>query len=288
MIYRSILACVLCVVAFSPTARAEEQAETLEQLRQRYQEARDTAAKIENPDLGSEGFHEKLKVWAEAYQKSQTSARALIPALLNHWMTLPNDSAEVPAVCKEIKTVCKDMAGHPRSEQYSNAKSFFARTAWPLLADNKLTQEQAGLLVKLTEPQLLVRMNDRKARLGQPTEPLGWDVQAAYALALIRSGNDKQSRDEITILHDKVSINYKANPKGSLDYGPEAGEARYRNYIDYLQLCEILHGLQAAISKDHAGATQRIKQARKLRDVLSPEASLLIAEVGRRAEADED
>ena len=288
MIYRYILASVLCVVAFSPTARAEEQAETLEQLRQRYQQARDTAAKIENPDSGSEGFPEKLKVWAEAYRKWQNSARALIPALLNHWMTLPDDSPEAKTVRKEIETVCKDMAGHPRSEQYNIAKSFFARTAWPLLADNKLTQEQAGLLVELTEPQLGVRIYDRMARLGQPTEPLGWDVQAAYALALIRSGNDKQARDEITTLHAKVSINHKANPKGSLDYGPEAGEARYRNYIDYLQLCEILHGLQAAISKDHEGATERIKQARKLRDDLSPEASLLIAEVGRRSEADED
>jgi hypothetical protein len=287
MIYRSILACVLCVVAFSPSARAEEQVETLEQLRQRYQQARDIVAKTEKPHLGSEGFPEKLKVWAEAYQKSQKSARALIPALLNHWMTLPDDSPEVPAVCKEIKTVCKDMAAPP-SEQYNIAKSFLARAVWPLLADDKLTQERAAFLLELTEPQLRVRMNDRKARLGQPTEPLGWDVQAAYALALIRSGNDKQARDEITTLHHKVSINHKANPKGSLDYGPEAGEARYRNYIDYLQLCEILHGLQAAISEDHEDAREHIKQARKLRDLLSSEASLLIAEVGRRAEADED
>ncbi len=284
MTYRSILAPLLCVIAFSPSARAE----TLKQLRQRYQEARDTAAQIENPDLGSEGFQEKLKVWAEANQKSQKSACVLIPALLNHWMTLPGDSPEAKTVSEEIKTVGKDLAGHPSSEQYHNAKSFFARTAWPLLAGNKLTQEQAGLLVELTEPQLLVRMNDRKSRLGQPTEALGWNVQAAYALALIRSGNDKRARDEIATLHHKVSINHKANPKGSLDYGPEAGDARYRNYIDYLQLCEILHGLQAAISKDPEGTTQRIKQARKLRDDLSPEASLLIAEIGGRSEADED
>jgi len=161
-------------------------------------------------------------------------------------------------------------------------------TLWPLLADDKLTQERAGLLVELTKPQLGVRMNDTIARLGRPTEALGWDVQAAHGLALIRNGKDKQARNEITTLHHKVSINHKANPKGRLDYGPEAGEARYRNYIDYLQLCEILHGLQAAISKDHEGAAERIKQARKLRDVLSPEASLLIAEVGRRAEVGED
>jgi len=281
MIYRFILASVLCVVAFLPSARAEE----LEQLRQQYQEARDTAARTENPKIGSEGFREKLKVWAEADRRSQESARVLIPALLDRWMTLSDDSPEAKTVREEIKTVCEDMAGQPRTEQYNVAKSFFARTAWPLLADSKLTQKQAALLVELTKPQLSVRMNDGISRLGTPTEALGWDVQAAYALALIRSSNDKQARNEITTLHRKVSINHKANPKGSLDYGPEAGESRYRNYIDYLQLCEILHGLQSAISKDHEDAMERIREARKLRDVLSPEANLLIAEVGRRAEA---
>jgi len=100
-----------------PPARAEEQAETLQQLRQRYQQARDIFAKTED--------------WGEAYTKSQESARALISALLNHWVTLPDDSAEAPAVCKEIKTVCKDMGGDPLTERYSNAKSFLARAVWP-------------------------------------------------------------------------------------------------------------------------------------------------------------
>ena len=96
MIYRSILASLLCVVAFSPTARAEEQAETLEQLRQRYQEARDTAAKTENPELGSEGFRDKLKVWAEAARatgglvwqagaSSATNKRKLQRAVYEEW-----------------------------------------------------------------------------------------------------------------------------------------------------------------------------------------------------------
>lgn len=287
MIWRFLLTSALCVVAFSTATGAAEQAETLEQLRQRYQQARDVLAKTENPELGSEGFPEKLKVWAAVYQQSQASARALISALLNHWRTLPDDSAEVPAVCKEIKTVFQEMAAPP-SEQYNLAKSFLARAAWPLLADEKLTPKRAAFLVELTEPQMLVREKDRLARLGQSTEPLGWDVQAAYALALIRSGKDKQAGGEITALHHKVAVNHKVNPEGRLDYGPEAGEARYRNYIDYLQLCEILLGLQAAVAGDHAGAARRVEQARELRDVLSPEASLLIAEIGRRAKADED
>jgi len=270
----SILACVLCVVAFSQSARAEAQVETMEQLRQRYQQARATFA--------------KTKDYGKDYRESIESAHKLISALLNHCMTLPEGSAEVPVVCQEIRTVFKYMAGSPLTERYNNEKSFLARAVWRLLADDEPKTEQAAFMVELTKPQMGVRMNDRRARSGKPTEPLGWDVQAAYALALIRRGNDKQARAEITILHDKVSINHARNPKGRLDYGPEAGAGRYRNYTDYLQLCEALHALQAAISNDREGAKKHIENARKLREALSPEATPLVTEVARRVKMDKD
>ena len=78
MIQRSILSCVLCLLAISP-ARAAEQAETLEQLRHRYQQARETAAKTEKPKLGSDGFRDKLKVWAEAARQKRTRLEPASP-----------------------------------------------------------------------------------------------------------------------------------------------------------------------------------------------------------------
>jgi hypothetical protein len=269
-----ILACVLCVVAFSQSAQAEAQAETMEQLRQRYQQARATFV--------------KTKDYGKAYRESTESAHKLIAALLKHWTALPEGSAEVPVVCQEIRTVYKDTAGSPLTERYNSEKSFLARAVWPLLAEDEPTREQAAFMVELTNPQMGVRINDKKARLGKPTEPLGWDVQAAYALALIRSGNDEQARNEITMLHDKVSINHARNPKGELDYGPEAGEGRHRDYTDYLQLCEALRALQAAISNDREGAKKHIENARKLREALSLEATPLVTEVSRRVKMDKD
>ncbi len=105
-------------------------------------------------------------------------------------------------------------------------------------------------------------------------------------MALIRSGNDKEARNEIEILQIKVSRNYKANPEGGLDYGPEAGEGRYRTFVDYLQLCEILSSLRAAIAHDQEGAAQHLKQARGVRNILSPEAGLLLDEIERRVAAE--
>ena len=277
---RFALGVFFTLAVFLPSSAAD----TLEQLRQNYQKARDDYSKIENPEIGSEGFREKLKDWAEAKQTSQESARALVSALLEHWINLPDDKA----VRIEIKAVFKDLAGDSHTEQYSSAKSFFARIAWPLLANNKLTKEQAELLAELTKRPALSRINDLMSRFGQPTEAHGWDVQAAYALALIRCGKEKQARSEISSLHAKVSANYKSNPDGGLDQGLEAGDARLRNYIDYLQLCWILEGLQDAISNDYAGAKERVKQARRLRKNLSPESRMLIAEFGHQGVDDID
>lgn len=253
---------------------AGDQSDALEQLRQRYQQARATFAKTED--------------YGKPYQESIESARKLIAALLNHWVALPEGSPDAGTVEQEIRTVFKYLAGHPHTERYNLAKSFVARTTWTLLAGNKLNQKQAAFMVELTRPQVGVRMNDKEARRGKPTEPLGWDVQAAHALALIRGSNDKQARDEIDILHDKVSINYARNSKGTLDYGPEAGAKRYRNCMDYLQLSEALRALQAAIADDREGAKKHVENARKLREALSPEATPLVAEVAQRVDPDKD
>lgn len=280
----AILICLLLQTGCTSTRNTESAREgaglttpadaQLQQLRQRHNQARATFA--ETQDYG------------EDYQESKDAAHALISALLNHWMTLPEGSAEAPLLKEEIRAVFKETAGSKFTEQHNTEKSFLARTVWPLLANSEPTREQAVLMAEMTKPQMGVRMYDKMARAGQPTEPLGWDVQAAHTLALIRSGKAKEARDEISILHDKVSINNARNPKGSLDYGPEAGEARYRNYTDYLQLCQVLHALQAAIANDHESAQAQLENARKLRETLSTEAAPLVAEVDRRIKADSD
>lgn len=269
----SLLACLLCLVVCSQSADADVQVEKVEQLRQKYEQSRATFA--------------KTKDYGEDYKEKIESGHAFISTLLSYSMTLPGDSSEVRDVYREIKTISKEMAGSSLTERHNIEKSFLARTIWPLLADGEPTSKQAAFMSDLTKPQFSIRMNDRRARAGKPTEPLGWDVQAAYALALVRSGKGQEARNEIAVLHDKVAINHARNPKGKLDYGPEAGAGRFRSYTDYLQLCEALSALQAAISNDRKAATQHIENARKLRETLSPEATPLVTEAARRIKLDQ-
>ena len=259
---RHALTVLMFFMVLSEGMRAEA---SIEQLRQEYHEARATFGKTR--DFGKD------------YRESVASAHALIAALLNHWLNLPDHSGEVSIVCREIKTVLKDTAG---------TRSFLARALWPLLSESKPTSRQANFMAQLIKPQKSINFYDLLSRLGQPTEPLGWDVQVTYALALIRSGNDKQAQKNINLLHRKVSINHTHNPKGSLDYGPEAGTGRYRDYVHYLQLCEVLHALRAAASNDHTSARKHIENARKHREPLSPEAAPLVAEIVLRIEEQKD
>ena len=164
MTHRSILPCVLWLVAISPATRAEEQALTMKQLRHGYEQARDAAAKTEQPKRGSDGFRDQLKAWSEARRKRRDAAHALVPVLLEHWTILQDGSDESAATGKEIRAVYIDIAGKPLTQANSDARSFFADAVWPLLDDNKMSQERAALLVELTEPHLGIRMNDKMAR----------------------------------------------------------------------------------------------------------------------------
>lgn len=279
---KAMSACLLWTCVLTLAASANEPVQTLDQLRERYEETHDVYARTESPEMGKPGFREKLTVWAKARREFNGAAQAFMSALLPHWMKLSDDTAEEVAVRDEIQAVYKGMAGKSLTEHRTNMQSFLVRASWPVLTNEAFSKKKAMVLVKLTDPQFNVRISDGIARLGIKTEPYGWNIHAGHALALIRSGKEWQASEEIKTLHAKVSNLHKANPKGRLDYGPKAGEGRYRDYIDYLQLCELLHGLQAAISSKHEDAAKRIANAAKLRDTFSTEASLLVAEIARR------
>lgn len=93
-------AAFLFVIIFSQRIHAGV---SIDQLRQEYQEARATFAKTE--DYGKD------------YTESIAPAHALMSALLNHLVALPDRSEEVSAVCREIRTVFKDAAGNRLTEK---------------------------------------------------------------------------------------------------------------------------------------------------------------------------
>ncbi len=247
------------------SAHADVEGAELEEHRKQYQEAH--ANFVKTQDYGKD------------YRLSIESAHQLILKLLQYWITLPEDAVDEPDIRREIRAVYKKTAGSSLTEKYNQAKSFMSRAVWPLLATKEPNQEQASFIAELVKPQIGVRINDKAVKRGKPTEPFGWNVQAAYALALIRSGKAKQGHEEIDLLYAKAGINSKVNPEGKLDYGPDAGEGRYRNYKDYLQMCEVLRALQALILDDRIVAAKHLEMAKKLRETFSAEAIPLVSEV---------
>ncbi len=271
---RPILAALLCLAIFSQSANADKDAPELKVLFQEYEEAQ---AKFS-----------KTKDYGQPYRDSIETAQKLLSALINYWMSQPEDSEGESFAAKEIKAVFKVLAGSPLTEKHNLGKSFIARAVWPLLANSEIKPGKAKFLEGLVKPQMGVRMNDQAAKRGKPTEPLGWDVQAAYVLALVRSDKEKQASEEISILHKKVTINHGRNPDGKLDFGADAGKGRYRDYKDFLQLCEALHALQASISKDFETAHEHIAIAQGIKKELSPEADTLAKEAIKRAKLEKE
>ena len=83
-----------------------------------------------------------------------------------------------------------------------------AAAAWPLLLSGDAPELNQGI-VALTKPYPAIRANDRKADAGQPTEPIGWDVQAVHALALGRVGKLDEALRENRALAKKIEVNVK-------------------------------------------------------------------------------
>ena len=185
MIHRFALATVLIVVASSSPI----QAETLEQLRDNYQKAHETSSNIEDPKFGTEGFREKLAVWADGNKKSQLAAQKLISALFKRWIEQPNDET----LKTEIESVYQGLAGKRSTERHTNAKSFITRISWPLLTDSELTDEQAELLSKLIKPRGVSRIGDVMARVRPAIRSLRLGPASSLCHGINSSGQRKTS-----------------------------------------------------------------------------------------------
>lgn len=70
-----------------------------------------------------------------------------------------------------------------------------------------MPKAMAQVIINLTQPGAAVRVADRLADQGRPTEPLGWDIQATHALALARAGLIDQAIQENEALMKKIQVN---------------------------------------------------------------------------------
>lgn len=252
----------LCPAADEMTSRMKSESQ-LKDAREFYHQA---ALRLdENPS------DKDAKAWLAARRDWQKSHRELIKALLKDWSRVHPSSTEFRALYKEID----GMMSEPSVS--GGLRTYALWEAWVVLSDPSISKDHARQLVRFSKPGMAVKIANCIQKLGLPFESVGWDEQLTYALALIRSGKIKSARTQIDSLIGKVRA---GGLKGSLDYDPEAGSARHRNKIDYLQTCYLLNALIAKSESNPTLTLDWISKARKLRsDSFSPEGSRIIAEI---------
>lgn len=128
--------------------------------------------------------------------------------ILDEWKGLPEDSKNAEAFVQKINSLHdKLMKAHkPNTENSRKTLVRLAMLTWPHLADS-IPKHMARTLAELTKPDAAVRVSDRLAAAGRPTEPVGWDVQATHALALARAGKIEESLRENGALIKKIEVN---------------------------------------------------------------------------------
>jgi hypothetical protein len=268
---KNYLFLILLLSSVQVTATDKKQ-EKLKTLIAQFDQSHSLYKSTPNPILGEKNFHDKLGAWSNSYKSVKDAARKLAPELLHHWMFLPDGSPQTKEAATKVKKVLLLL---------KSGKDNIARFTWKTLVDQKLTTKKSALLVDLLKPNRTVRFNDACALNGLPTEAYGWDIQAAYALALLRNQQTKQFLAEIKVLKTKVSVNYKSGPDFGLDYGPEAGKYRYRTTLNYIQLCDVINGYHLALLGKFTGAKSWAQKVVKMDGAPSLETKYIIDEINR-------
>ncbi|MCA9176196.1 MAG: hypothetical protein KDB14_17035 [Planctomycetales bacterium] len=124
-------------------------------------------------------------------------------------------------------------------------------------------------MVELTAPYPAIRVSDRMAVDGRPTEPLGWDVQAAHAIALARAGLMEEALQENAALGKKIAVNVE---KGRLPDLQSEFLGKLRSQRSLLKQVQLQKSLILAIagktaeSVESAAAAGQIEVAKATED----------------------
>ena len=94
----------------------------------------------------------------------------------------------------------------PNTEAARTANNEIALKAWPLVL-SPISHDLADVIVRRTKPDAGIRMNDRFAKAGRPTESFGLNVQAVHALALAHAGDIDGALRENDALLAKITVN---------------------------------------------------------------------------------
>lgn len=131
-----------------------------------------------------------------------------IEKLLNEWSQRPAADETSDQYAKPIRALTKQLYQplSPLTESHRQASEKLATICWPYVL-KEIPKPMAEIIVDLTEPSFGVRMLDRLGKLGQPTEPMGWDIQSTHALALARAGRTSKALRENEALSAKIQTN---------------------------------------------------------------------------------
>ena len=137
---------------------------------------------------------------------NQPIAKRELVSILDRLHTSLQEPVEITPEAFENMAANLVAGKKPNTEAARSANSEIALKAWPLVI-KRLPKKLAQVIVDRTMPDAGIRFNDRLAKGGSPTEPLGWNVQAVHALALAHAGDVEAALSENDALLTKVTTN---------------------------------------------------------------------------------
>lgn len=186
----------------------------------------------------------------------QPTAADRLEAIIDQWKQSPEDTADLE---QQLRTLQQDLktASLPDTEVARRDTAGFVALLWPHL-QRPMPRSLGRVLAELTTPGTSVRLSDAMAKAGRPTEPVGWESQAAHALALGWAGTTQQALAENQTLENKIRTNVE---KGRVPDLQLTFLGRMRSQQSVWKQIRLQQAMLHALAGDLTTATERSQQA---------------------------
>lgn len=140
-----------------------------------------------------------------AAASTPSSPAQRLQAIVDAWHQNPDQTQPLE---QQLRTLQQDVqqTARPFTEAARKNASRFVTLLWPHL-QQPMPASLGVVLSELTTPGPAVRTSDALAKQGRPTEPVGWEQQAAHALALGHAGRLREALEENQKLEGKILLN---------------------------------------------------------------------------------
>ena len=134
--------------------------------------------------------------WLELFQNKKKTYDQYLTCLVHTFVSLSSTNRRFEEIKKELNQQHPDNCKHSLTESWTTQHRLLAQKLYPHLVNPGIGKKKAAFFAKLTKPGGGTRFEDFLHFIKIGIEPLNWEGQNVYSLAVLRAGENSTARSE--------------------------------------------------------------------------------------------